>query len=75
MSNPTYKIDDCPDCGEPLSFHRGVVALTATAYCPYCLWCDVSDGDRQEDAVNDWAVKNTQEGRKRMMEKLGRDTG
>lgn len=48
----------CPDCGELLRFRRGVVPMTATAYCPSCLWCSVSDGDRQKNAKEDWYVRN-----------------
>lgn len=49
--------NECPDCGENLMIHRGVVPLTATYYCPACSWCEVADGDRQEDAKADWAKK------------------
>ncbi len=49
----------CPDCGELLMIRRGVVPLTATLYCPSCLWCDVADGDRQANAVEDWIVRKS----------------
>jgi hypothetical protein len=51
-------INCCPDCGENLSCRRGVIPLTATMYCPSCNWCDVADGDRQENAKEDWYVRN-----------------
>lgn len=53
---------DCPDCGEPLAWRRGRAALAATLYCPSCLWCERSDGDRQEDAREDWRVRNARGG-------------
>jgi hypothetical protein len=57
MNGPDYS-DNCPDCGEPLAVHRGVVPLTATRYCASCNWCEVTDGDRQANAREDWYVRN-----------------
>lgn len=52
------RADFCPDCGEPLYVHRGVIPLTATRFCPSCQWCEVVDGDRQANAEQDWYVRN-----------------
>jgi hypothetical protein len=57
MNDHTYS-DCCPDCGEPLGVHRGVVPLTATRYCASCNWCEVADGGRQANAKEDWYVRN-----------------
>lgn len=57
MNGPEYS-DECPDCGEPLAVHRGVVPLTATRYCANCNWCEVLDGKRQANAKEDWYVRN-----------------
>jgi uncharacterized Zn finger protein (UPF0148 family) len=57
MNGPDYE-DCCPDCGEPLQRRRGVVPLTATRYCPSCNWCEVADGGRQSNAVEDWVARN-----------------
>lgn len=57
QDGPNYG-DCCPDCGEPLLRRRGVVALTATRYCQSCNWCEVADGKRQANAVQDWYVNN-----------------
>ena len=56
--NKMHDPNCCPDCGELLSVRRGVIPLTATLYCPACNWCDVADGDRQEDVKQDWYVRN-----------------
>jgi hypothetical protein len=57
MNGPDYE-DNCPDCGEKLLRRRGVIALTATRYCQSCNWCEVADGGRQANAVEDWVHRN-----------------
>lgn len=49
----------CPDCGEPLSVRRLPRHEQATAYCESCQWCIIHDGDRGENAVEDWVNRNS----------------
>ena len=47
-------VSHCPDCGEPLEIHRGVIPLSASIYCPSCQWCEIQDGARGEDEKEDY---------------------
>ena len=55
MSDPNC----CPDCGENLAGGKcGITRYIPTLYCPSCNWTEHHDGDRQTDAVHDWAARN-----------------